>query len=332
MPAWPIGAAAARLHQAALVWDNHGCLPIRCDESFLPEISRYRAAGVDMVSINVGFGDMPWQRHIEMQAHYRQWLAARPEEIVLARSVADIERAKEQGKLAVAFDIEGAGAIQDQLSLIQLYYDLGVRWMLIAYNQNNPAGGGCHDEDPGLSPFGRRMVEEMARAGMVVCCSHTGYRTTLDAIAHSPVPVILSHSNPRANWEHPRNVPIEILDACAKGGGVVGINGIGIFLGENDCSSEAILRAIDCAVQRIGADHVGLGLDYAFDQEEVAEYVRANRDIFPPGAGYDSGIRMAPPEQMPEITEALLKRGYAERDIRAILGENFLRVAKQVWR
>ncbi|MFP6688786.1 MAG: membrane dipeptidase, partial [Alphaproteobacteria bacterium] len=244
MPAWPIGTAAARLHQDALVWDNHGCLPIRCDESFLPEILRYRAAGVDMVSINVGFGDMPWQRHIEMLAHFRQWLAARPEEFVLARSVADIERAKEQGKLAVAFDIEGAGAIQDQLSLIQLYYDLGVRWMLIAYNQNNPAGGGCHDEDPGLSPFGRRMVEEMARAGMVVCCSHTGYRTTLDAIAHSPVPVILSHSNPRANWDHPRNVPDEILDACAKGGGVVGINGIGIFLGENDCSTEAILRAI----------------------------------------------------------------------------------------
>jgi membrane dipeptidase len=172
----------------------------------------------------------------------------------------------------------------------------------------------------------------MARAGMVVCCSHTGDRTTLDVMAYSSVPVILSHSNPRANWDHPRNVPDKILDACAKGGGVVGINGIGIFLGENDCSTAAILRAVDYAVERIGADHVGLGLDYAFDQEEVAQYVRANRYIFPPGSGYDSGLNMAPPEQMPEITEGLLKRGYAERDIRAILGGNFLRVAKQVWR
>jgi membrane dipeptidase len=332
MAAWPVSAEAARLHKDALVWDNHGCLPIRCDESFLPELARYHQSGVDMVSINVGFGDLEWQRHIEMLAHFRGWLAARPEEYVLALGVAEIERAKRQGKLAVAFDIEGVGAIQGQLSLIQLYYDLGVRWMLIAYNQNNLAGGGCHDEDAGLTSFGRTVIGEMARAGMVVCCSHTGYRTTLDVMAHSPKPVILSHSNPRANWDHPRNVPNEILDACAAGGGVVGINGIGIFLGENDCGTEAILRAIDSAVQRIGADHVGLGIDYAFDQEEVAEYVRANRDIFPPGAGYDAGIRMAPPEQMPEITEALLKHGYAERDIRAILGENFLRVAEQVWR
>lgn len=332
MAGWPIGAEARRLHEEALVWDNHGCLPIRLDGSFLPEISRYREAGVDMVSINVGFGDMAWQRHVEMLAHFRHWLLARPENYTLALTTADILSAKTEGKLAVAFDIEGAGAIHDQLSLIQLYYDLGVRWMLIAYNQNNLAGGGCHDEDPGLSAFGRRMVEEMARAGMVVCCSHTGDRTTLDVMAHSSAPVILSHSNPRANWDHPRNVPDEVLDACAAGGGVVGINGIGIFLGENDCSSEAIVRAIDYTVQRIGAEHVGLGLDYAFDQEEVAQYVRASRDIFPPGAGYDSGIRMAPPEQMPELTEALLKRGYAERDIRAILGENFLRVAEQVWR
>ena len=332
MAAWPISAEARRLHEEALVWDNHGCLPIRLDDEYLPQLSRYRETGVDMVSINVGFGDMPWHRHVEMLAHFRAWLAARPEDYILALTAGDILTAKTDGKLAVAFDIEGAGAIQDQLSLIQLYYDLGVRWMLIAYNQNNLAGGGCHDEDPGLSAFGRRMVAEMARTGMVVCCSHTGTRTTLDAIAHSPAPVILSHSNPRANWDHPRNLPDEVLDACAAGGGVVGINGIGIFLGQNDCSSEAIVRAIDYTVQRIGAEHVGLGLDYAFDQEEVAQYVRANRDIFPPGAGYDSGIRMAPPEQMPEITEALLKRGYTERDIRAILGENFLRVAQQVWR
>ena len=104
MAGWSIGAEAARLHDDALVWDNHSCLPIRCDDSFISDFARFREAGVDMVSINVGFGDMPWQRHIEMLEHFRAWLLARPEEYVLALSVSEIERAKAENKLAVAFD------------------------------------------------------------------------------------------------------------------------------------------------------------------------------------------------------------------------------------
>lgn len=329
---WNISPEAARLHREALVWDNHGCLPIRLDDEFLPELGRYRRAGVDVVSINVGFGDMPWERHIEMLAYFRRWLRAHADDYVLVQTAGDIQAAKESGKLAVIFDIEGAGAIQDQLGLIALYYDLGVRWMLIAYNKNNRVGGGCQDEDSGLTAFGRDVIAEMARVGMVVCCSHTGERTALDVMATAEAPVILSHSNPRALRDHPRNVTDRVLRACAETGGVVGINGIGIFLGENDAGTDAIVRHIDYAVQLIGPDHVGLGLDYAFDQAELDAFVRDHPDQFPPELGYSAGIRMVPPEQTPEITDALLRLGYDEGAIRAILGGNFLRIAEAVWR
>jgi len=106
------------------------------------------------------------------------------------RTVDDVLAARESGRLGVFFDIEGANGIADQLSLIELYYDLGVRWMLVAYNLNNRAGGGCLDEDPGLSDFGGRMIDEMNRVGMMLCCSHTGERTALEAIERSADPVI----------------------------------------------------------------------------------------------------------------------------------------------
>lgn len=330
MTSWPIDPTD--LHARALVWDNHACLPIRLDDEFLPELARHKRAGADVVSINVGFGDMPWQRHVEMLAHFRRWIGARPDDYVVALSPEDILAAKARGKLAVTFDIEGMGALNGELSLISLYYDLGVRWMLVAYNRNNEAGGGCQDEDGGLTAFGREVIAEMARVGMVVCCSHTGERTTLDVFEAAAAPAILSHSNPRALKDHPRNVTDDVMRACAETGGVIGINGIGIFLGENDASTDAILRHIDYAVSLVGPAHVGLSLDYAFDQQELDDFVANNPAQFPPEQGYAAGIRMVTPEQLPEITEGLVKLGYTQADIRAVLGENHLRIARECWR
>lgn len=174
-----------------LIWDNHACLPLRPhDEAFLPQLERFRAAGVNVVSINVGFGEQGIDAHVRMLAHFRRWLLARPGHYVLVRGVEDVERAKNTGRLGVVFDIEGANAIEDQISMVQLYYDLGVRWMLIAYNLNNRVGGGCMDEDCGLTEFGQQVIREMNRTGMVVCCSHTGERTALAAIEASADPVV----------------------------------------------------------------------------------------------------------------------------------------------
>jgi membrane dipeptidase len=245
--------------------------------------------------------------------------------------VADIEAAKRDGKLAVAFDIEGGRAVEAHPGLVEIFYRLGVRWMLIAYNKNNRLGGGCQDEDSGLTDYGRLIIDEMERVGMVLCCSHTGYRTAREAIEYSRNPVIFSHSNPRALWDHERNIPDDLMQACARTGGVVNLNGIGIFLGNNDNSTETLLRHIDYAVELIGAEHVGLGLDYVFDQAELDEYVRSRPDIYPPEKGYGAGIAMIEPERFPVIAEALLRKGYSETDVQGIMGHNNLRVAKRVW-
>lgn len=326
-------SAASRLLAEALVWDNHGCMPLRPDdERFLPQLQRYRAVGVDVAMINIGFGEQGIEEHVRMLAHFRRWLAQRPDEYLLIETVDDIARARATGRLAVGFDIEGANAIADQPSLLGLYYDLGVRWMLMAYNRNNRVGGGCHDDDPGLSVFGREVLDEMARVGMVPCCTHTGHRTTMDVMAYASTPVIFSHSNPRAVHDHPRNVRDEALKACAATGGAVGINGIGPFLGANDNRSETFVRHMDYAVQLIGPEHVTLGLDYVFDSQELDDYVAAMKGTFPPGKGYEAGIRMVAPEQLEEIVEHLLRLGYPDSALRGILGENHLRIARQTWK
>ncbi len=326
-------ARAADLLAGNLVWDNHGCMPLRPhDASFLPQLARYRAAGVDFVSLNVGFGEQGIEEHVRMLAHLRHWLTLHSNEYVVVETVEDITRARSEGKLAVSFDMEGANGLADQLSLVQLYYDLGVRWMLIAYNRNNRVGGGCHDDDAGLTAFGRQVLDEMARVGMVTCCTHTGYRTTMDVMAYSTKPVIFSHSNPLAIHNHARNISDEVMRACADSGGVVGMNGIGIFLGDNDNSTGTFVRHIDYAVSLIGPDHVGIGLDYVFDPQELDDFVTSHAATYPAEAGYRQGIKLVSPEQLEPIVDGLIHLGYADRDIAAILGQNFLRVAREVWK
>jgi membrane dipeptidase len=328
-----ISAAAKKLHDDALVWDNHSCLPMQKVAEFVPDIRRYTKSGVDVVAINIGDSNIPLDVQMRVAAELRHYIAAHPNEFVLALTVADIRRAKKEGKLAIFFDVEGGYAMGDQLSILQLYYDIGVRWMLMVYNSKNPIGYGVHDpEDHGLTPFGYKVIAEMDRLGMVKCCTHTGYRTARDVLAASKKPVIFSHSNPRALREHPRNIPDDLMHACAKTNGVMCINGIGIFLGDNDNRTETMARHIDYAVNLIGADHVGLGLDYVFDMEEMDEALAAKAHIFPKGWGYEPGIKIVAPEQLPELTEILLKRNYKEDDIRKILGGNLMRVAEAVWR
>lgn len=317
---------------SGIVWDNHGCMPLRPDDTaFLPQLARYRAAGVNVVMLNVGYGEQSIAEHVRMLAAFRYWLAQRAEYRIIA-SIEDIGTAHACGQLAVGFDIEGATALGGQLSLIRLYYELGVRWMLMAYNRNNAAGGGCHDDDKGLTPFGKSALEEMARVGMVACCSHAGPRTALDVLEYSPTPPIFSHSNPRALREHPRNISDDLIKRCAARGGVVGINGIGIFLGANDNRSETFAAHIDYVAQLVGAQHVGIGLDYVFDRDEMDTGLEQARGVFPVEFGYQPGIRMVEPEQLAEIAESLRCRGYRDQDIAQVFGENFFRVAKQVWK
>ena len=324
---------ARQLIDAVPVWDHHACLPLRPnDPAFLPQLARHKAAGFDAITVNIGFGEQGPEEHLRMIAALRHWLMARPEEYLLLLEAEDVERARSSGRLAVGFDIEGANAVGDQLSLIQLYYDLGVRWMLMAYNTSNRAGGGCQDEDGGLTNFGRAMVAEMERVGMLLCLSHTGHRTVREVLAMATQPLIFSHSNCAALHPHPRNIPDELIRACAATGGVVGINGVGIFLGKNDISSETYARHVDHVVQLVGPAHVSIALDYVFDMRELEEHLEKMKGTFPPGLGYEMGARFVPPEQLEEIVVTLQGWGYSDADLTALLGGNLLRLAKQVWK
>jgi membrane dipeptidase len=333
MTSWNISPEAARLHADALVWDNHSCMPHDTKNAFMPELERYRALGVDVAVLNIGDAETGLETQMRVAAAYRHWIKAHGDHFTLISTADDILRAKGEGKLAIAFDVEGAYALGDDIAVLSLYYDLGVRWMLMAYNKGNKVGGGCHDEvDKGLTPFGYQAIAEMDRVGLIKCCSHTGYRTAMDVLEASKLPVIFSHSNPRALKDHPRNIPDELMLACARTGGVQGINGIGVFLGDNDVSTETFVRHIDYAVQLIGPEHVGLGIDYCFDLEGMTQMLLARRATWPAGFGYTAEIKTMDIEQIPQITERLLKLGYSEKNIRGILGENLLRVARKVWK
>jgi membrane dipeptidase len=319
---------------SGVVWDQHGCLPLRPNESAVDLLQLYRDSGVDAVSINVGFDLTSPLDTLKIAAAFRRGILERPDRFVLASTVADVREAKRTGKLAVTFDLEGTEPLDGELALLGAYHALGVRTCLIAYNQRNRAGGGCHDDpNDGLTEFGRALVGELNRLGIMVDATHCSVRTTFDLFETSEQPVIFSHSVPRSVKDHERNITDEQMRACAATGGVVGINGVGLFLGPNDASTDAVVRAVEAAVDVVGPQHVGLGLDYVFDQDELNAFLRDNADTFPAGGFYEAGMPMAfaSPAQLPDVRTALLERGHSEDDVRGIMGENFLRVAEEVW-
>ena len=325
---------AAALHREALVWDSHACLPLHPDAD-VGALARHRTCGVDFVSINIGMDMNPLEQIMAVIASFRAQLRARPERFVPVEDAQDVLRAKAEGKLAVAFDLEGGVPLCERPEMVQLFYDLGVRQIHLAYNRNNSIGGGCYDDDVPLSDLGRRVVQAINAAGMLMDCSHTGYRTSMDIMALSEAPVIYSHANPLGLATNGRNIRDDQIDACIATGGIVCVNGVGRFLGDPQARTPAILRHVDYLVQRVGADHVGLGLDYVYDQgleDDPPGLERAR--WWPPEHGYGRDgpkIKIAAPEQFPEITLGLLGMGYAEADVRAILGENMLGVARRVW-
>ncbi|MDH3449922.1 MAG: dipeptidase, partial [Gammaproteobacteria bacterium] len=214
----------AKLYREALVWDAHaGVFP---DPGVnLNLLDEWRQQGVSYLSINVGFDVMDWQETMATLAAYRRWVLDHGQGFVLVDKVDDIDRARAVGKFALSFDIEGMNALNNDVNMVSVYHALGVRQMLFAYNLNNAAAGGCHDEDTGLTDFGRAVLREMNRVGMIVDCSHAAYRTTMDLMNESSEPVVFSHSNPAAVWNHQRNISDEQIRACAATGGVVGLNG-----------------------------------------------------------------------------------------------------------
>jgi len=328
-----ISERASKLYADALVWDTHsGFMPDPVAD--LNNLQIWRDAGVNYLSIDVGFDLMSWQDTVRTLAAFRRWINAHPEHYTLVTSADEALQAKAQGKLAITFDLEGMNAL-DGREMVEFYHHLGVRQMLFAYNRNNLAGGGCHDDDSGLTAFGRQVIDEMNRLGMFVDVTHCGHRTTMDVMEYSDRPVIFSHSNPKVLCGHGRNITDDQIRACAKTGGIVGIVGLSKFLGDDKASSDSLADHVEYLLDVAGPAHVGIGLDYAFpvDMAGIQEILAANPQFWPLSEGYGTTPTVyAEPAQLAEMTEILLRRGHADETVRGVLGGNFLRLARQVWK
>ena len=282
-------------------WDAHSAVPQKHSYP-ITNVIRHKRSGFDFVSINVGMDMNPVADVIQLLASFRAQIAASTD-IVLALRVADVPRAKQEGKLAVAFDLEGAVPLLENLSMIQFYYDLGVRHMHLAYNRRNSVAGGCYDPDAPLTALGVAVVRTCQQVGMVVDCSHMNECSAVSIMEIAEKPVIFSHSNPRSLNSNYRNVTDTVIDACARTGGVIGVNGMSNFQFDKKASVEGLLRSIDYIIQRVGPSHVGIGLDYVYDQEQ--DELPPGTDPaywFPPEYGYDENYYRAsafvPPEKV----------------------------------
>jgi len=293
------------------------------------------------------------RRTLDLRDAMQSVLDANRDQIEMATTAADIERIVKAQKIAAFLTIEGGHAIDDDLRVLRNYYRLGIRAMTLTHAGNTNWADSANDTPAhnGLTDFGKEVVREMNRLGMLVDLSHASDKTFYDALSVTNKPVILSHSSMRAISHVPRNVSDEMLCALAKNGGVVGINfGMG-FINPKDAEKlrlatqteskaplltgkalddyaaenarklfgtranvvatvEDVADHIDYAVKIAGIDHVGIGSDF----DGIAGTANGLEDV----------------SKMPALVAVLLKRGYAESDLKKILGGNFLRVVREV--
>jgi membrane dipeptidase len=319
-----------------ITWEAHACLPLSPAADFAP-LDEYRAAGVNYVSINVGMDMNPLQQVLAVIAGFRERIAAHPDRYVLASSVADIERAAANGRLAIGFDLEGALPLYGQPAMVGLYRDLGVRQIHLAYNRNNSVADGCHDAERGLTDLGRRIVSAINDAGLLMDCSHTGRRCSLDIIDASAKPVIFSHSNPLALVEHGRNVTDEQIRACAATGGVVCVSGVSMFVGSREPTVEHVARHAAYVADLVGVEHAGIGLDISFNQPGNDDTPPVAFDAgywWPKSAGYDRALARStypPIASWRVLSTALQATGMTQDEAALVMGGNMARVARSVW-
>jgi len=316
-------------------WDAHACLPQHPQADFTP-VRQLHAAGVNYVSLNVGADMNPLSQVMSVIAGYRASIASDPDRYVLVDSVDGIIQAAADGRMAIGFDLEGAMPLLDQPEMVALYAHLGVRQIHFAYNRNNNVADGCHDTPRGLTTLGRRMVTAVNDAGILMDCSHTGRKCSLDIMAVSSQPVIFSHANPFTLVQHGRNVTDEQIRACAATGGVVCVSGLSWFLGRENPDADDVARHAAYVADLVGATHVGIGLDIGFPQPQLDDTPPGDFDPsywWPESAGYRAGQppTFTPPSVWRQMAVALRKVGMSDAEVELVMGRNMMRVAQQVW-
>ncbi len=274
----------------------------------------------------------------------RRWAAGRPAEVRMATSVAEIRAAHEAGALAVVLAFQDPKPMGDDLALLRTFHALGLRVFQMAYNAAGQLGAGAAERvDGGLTFFGRDVLAECERMGMLVDVSHVGDRTTADVLAEARGPVVATHANARAVCPNPRNKPDEHLRAIAASGGVVGLNMYTPFVAAaREVAIDHLLDQLDYLVAVLGEDHVGLGLDsneMLIEEPETRAAMPLSRrwrelrpDIFGGWGDFRPQPRgFASVAYAPTLTRGMVARGYSDVTIRKILGENWLRVCARVW-
>jgi membrane dipeptidase len=331
---------ATKLHQESIVLDM--TCPLLND---INHYHRWRAGGVTAAAPTVA-GDHNAAETLATLARWKRWFREHADDLLHVLRAEDIYRAKEQNKLGIIFHFQNTQPIEDNLDLVQVYQELGVRMIQLAYNKKNLVGDGCEERtDAGLSNFGVAMIREMNRVGIIVDLTHTGFRTTMDAMEVCEGPVVFSHSNAKAVHPSGRNLTDEQIKGVAAKGGVIGMNGFPAFVSAQERPTlDGLLRHVDYIAELVGTDHIGIALDYYEGMATLAspeqaqgqyeELVRAGRwnpaNYPPPPYHYPASL--SDPSEMPNITQELKARGYADADVQKILGGNWLRVIRQVWK
>jgi len=245
-----------------------------------------------------------------------------------ARSAGDIRAAKAEGRIAFVLGAQNCTPIEQDLGLVEIFRDLGLMVMQLTYNNQSPLGGGCYEAvDSGLTRFGREVLREMNRVGMIADLSHSGDKTTLDAIAHSARPICISHANPRFFHENVRNKPDHVLRALGESGGMLGFSLYPLHIGGTGRPIEDFTAMVARAADVMGVEHIGIGTDSVRGwPDSILEWMRNGR--WTRGAG-DARWPQWPawfqsPADFPNLTAALLKRGFSREDTARIMGGNWL--------
>ncbi|MFD3592666.1 dipeptidase [Nocardia sp. NPDC058640] len=319
------------------LWEQHCCLPLR-PTARIEDLARYPLGSY--LSVNVGYSGEGKADSLALLHQFRGQAQDDPR-FRLVDTVADIGA---PDVIALAFDLEDSAPLEGDLDNVDLFYGLGVRSLLPTYNHANAAGCGCLDTvDTGLTGYGKDLVRKLNEVGMFADGSHCSRRTGLDISTHTSEPMIYSHSNFAALHEHPRNIDDEQARACAATGGVIGINGVGIFLGFNEPAARlqrlaAMADQIRYGVDLLGIDHIGIGSDYSFDGEQFNDEIQENPAAFSAAYTQWGPLQWTPPEDLlgtsdlPGLGDLLADRGFTPTERAAVFGGNFARIAAQVWR
>jgi len=272
--------------------------------------------------------EMGLRRALDQIAFLHEEAAESPGRFRLCRSMAEAAAARAAGELAIFLSLEGAEPLQNDLGLLRIFYELGVRGLGLVWSRRNYVGDGCffattrEGKKGGLTHFGVKVVEQAEKLGMFIDLSHLNDEGFWDVIEVARRPLIASHSNCRALAPSMRNLTDDMIRAIAGTGGVVGMNGVNLFINEKKKRVRIadLVDHVDHIARLVGIEHVGIGFDLCNGFED---YLKVEKSI----ETYDTLKSHA---DLPEFTEALITRGYSDDQIIAVLGGNFKRVYRDI--